>query len=379
MASVAEKKICAACHKGGDVFMCRGCRQSYCAKHVVEHREQLSKDMDNINSKYDRLQQDLSPENVAQPLLSSIDAWERESIEKIHASADAARVDLQQWIVRTKNELKVPFQKMTDELQSSQKLQNYTETDLKRWIQQLEEFRKKLEKLPMIDFIDDDDVELIHLIKITENREQNESRSTARTFALSEQSIQTFEEPSILRREKFSEVFGAATVSEDGLVATYLGPWIGDSSICGINLYSSGTHHIHFRIVEKFYRPPFFGIISASQTMVERLLESPSTNGWSSFDFPVINGKDERVGRDKIIQSHDEVTLTLDCDRQQLFFKHHRTKRLLHLPIDLRECPFPWKMLVVLRRRGDCLRLRGGTLSLSTIDIMAKFNAKRKT
>ena len=125
----------------------------------------------------------------------------------------------------------------------------------------------------------------------------------------------------------------------------YAGAWLGNSSIYGVNLYSSGTHHIRFRIMEKFYDSPFFGVITASQQNTTRVLETSSANGWWNFDFPIINGeKENRTGRDKVIRRLDDLTLTMDCERKQIFLKHHRTKRLLHLPIELRACPFPWKI-----------------------------------
>jgi hypothetical protein len=186
-------------------------------------------------------------------------------------------------------------------------------------------------------------------------------------------------EPNLLVRERFDNVAGGAKIVEDGLVTTYSGAWLGDSSICGINLYSSGTHHIRFRVVEKFYDSPFFGIINASQKNTTRVLESTSTNGWWNFDLPIVNGdKEHDVGRDKIIQPLDELTLTLDCERKQIFLKHHRTKRLLHLPIDLRACPFPWKMLVVLHRCSDSVRIVGGTLSLTRENLTSRLSERRK-
>ena len=65
-----------------------------------------------------------------------------------------------------------------------------------------------------------------------------------------DQTIASLPEPSLLIRERFEEVNGGATLVEGGLVATYAGTWLGDSNACGVNLYSTGTHHIRFRILE---------------------------------------------------------------------------------------------------------------------------------
>ncbi|CAF1151234.1 unnamed protein product [Didymodactylos carnosus] len=378
MMSAATNKSCATCHNAGDVFMCHGCRQFFCAQHTTTHREELSKDMDKLTKDYELLQRDLIRGNGPHPLLCAIDTWEQEQITKIRNCAETARADLRQSIERIKNKIEKTLDMITDELESSRESEDYTEIDFKRWNHQLEEFRSRIEKPLNTEIIEDDDIPPIHLIKVGENRDQQQSRSTARSFFTSEISLRSIQEPPLLVREKFEEAAGPATVSEDGLLATYSGSWTGDSSISGVNLYSSGTHHIRFRIQEMFYNSPFFGINGAPQEMSARDFEPPSADVSSNLGFPIANGKNQWIGRDRIIRAGDEVTLILDCDRRQIFLEHHRTNRLLHLPIDLRVCPLPWKIVIVLRRRGDCVRIRGGTLSLTKQNLTVNFSEKRK-
>jgi hypothetical protein len=381
MASDTPKKSCATCRKSGDVFTCRGCRQAFCAKHVDEHRQKLSKQVENLAEEHELLRRDINRENEAQLLISAVNTWEQESIAKISLTADKVRTDLRQWIDRNNIEVKIPFERITNELRACQQADDYTETDLKRWIQQLEEYRNKMEKLPVLDMIDDTNTGFIHLIKLGDGHTPNPKHSSPinQSPITLDRTIVSFQEPNLLVRERFEDVNGGATLFEDGLVVTYAGAWLGDSSACGVNLYSSGTHHIRFRVLEKFYDSPFFGIITSSQKITEHILESISTNGWRNFDFPIVNGEKNSQGvRDKIIRPYDELTLTLDCERKQIFLKHHRTKRLLHLPIDLRACPFPWKMLVILHRRGDSVRIVGGTLSLTRENLSSRLSQRKK-
>ena len=389
------KKSCATCHKNGDVFTCRGCRQAFCAKHVDEHRQKLAKEVANLAEEHELLRNEINRETDAQLLLSLVNKWEQESISKISRAAETARTDLQQWIDRNSIDVKIPFERITNELRSCQQAEDYTETDLKRWIQQLEEYREKMQKLPVLDLIDDDESDNVHLIKLIEPRtlkQQQEEQEQEQeqhqhpnsmggsTLSLDRISVISVAEPSLLVRERFGDVNGGAVLSDDDLIVTYEGAWLGNSNACGVNLYSTGTHHIRFRILQKFYDPPFFGIITGSQKITEHLLESYSVNGWNTFDFPIINGeRPPGTAREKLIRQMDEVTLTLDCDRKQIFLKHHRTKRLVHLPIDTRGCPFPWKLLVVLHRRGDAVRMIGGTLSLTRENLSSRLSQKRKT
>lgn len=395
MASTGSaKKSCATCHKNGDVFTCRGCRQAFCAQHVDEHREKLAKEVANLAEEHELLRNEINRETEAQLLLSVVNKWEQESITKISRAAETARIDLQQWIDRNNIEVKIPFERITNELRSCQEAEDYTETDLKRWIQQLEEYRQKMQKLPILDLMDDDESDNIHLIKLIEPRTLQQQQEEldqdqdqhhrnpmgGSTLSLDRMSVISVAEPSLLVRERFGDVTGGVVLSDDDLVMTYEGAWLGNSNACGVNLYHTGTHHIRFRILEKFYDPPFFGVITGSQKNVDHILESFSTNGWNNFDFPIISGeKQPGTIRDKIIRQMDELTLTLDCDRKQIFLKHHRTKRLVHIPIDTRGCPFPWKLLVVLHRRGDAVRMIGGTLSLTRENLSSRLSQRRKT
>ena len=381
MLSTSKKRICTTCRQNAEVFICRGCRQPFCAKHVGKHREKLAKDMNTMIGKCDRLRKDANLENFSRPLLSKIDKWEKESIEKIRKTANAVRNDIQKWFVETKAELETPLRQISDEMQKSKTTQDYTEINFQRWGEQLRELNEKLEQHPMIDYLEEstrstNDKDIIYLLKTRDYRDRSRSFDTSGTLNLSEQNHEQVQEMDSLEREKFSEVLGSIVLSENDHIASYSGPWIGNASVSGINLYSTGTHHLHFRVMEKFYDSPFFGIINGSQKLSERIFDCQSMNGWKNFDFRVVNGIEEREGRDRIIRPGDDVTLTLDCERRQLLFKHHRTGRLLQLSIDIRLCPFPWKLLIVLRRRGDSVRLLGGTVSFMTLDLLSRLSER---
>ena len=361
--TTSAKKICATCHKVGDVYVCRGCRQTFCEKDIDEHRNHLNKQLEHLIEDYDGLKNDLDQDQDAESLLNVINSWEHQSIAKICLAAENIRIELNEWLQRN-HQSKQTFEQILNELQTCQKSDDFNETDLQRWSRQLEDFRRRVEFLPNIQPTDDN--ETIHLVKFQDNLEQERySHIDTRTPSVSPSIYSLHDASNNLVRERFADVYGQASILEDGLLANYSDHWLGESNICGVNLYSSGTHHIRFRLVEKFYDTPFFGIITASQKNTENILESTSANGWLNLDCSIVNGKKEsRTGRDKIIRSLDELTLTLDCDRRQIFLKHHRSKRLLHIPIDLRSCPFPWKMLIVLYRRGDSVRIIGGSISV---------------
>ena len=382
MKSIFKREICTTCLKQSEAFICRGCRQPFCAKHVGLHREKIAKEMNRIVGQCHRFRDESKSDKFAQPILNSIDQWEKKSIEKIRRAAQAARADIHPWLERVKVELEEPFQRLLEEVEARKKAQDFTEIDFKRWTSQLKDLRDKLEQRPFVEFADDDDPQTIHLIRIMEHLSNGNGvhDTSCRTDPFSERSLENFHGSSTtIDRERFGETFGSIELSDEEHVVTYAGPWMGDASVAGRNSYSTGVHHIHFRVVEKFYTAPFFGIVTASQPLTEHMTKCPSTNGWINFDYQIINGEEEEAGRSRIIHPGDAVTLTLDCERRQILFRHLRTNRLLQLPIDTRACPFPWKCLIVLQRRGDSVRLRGGSLGLTTQDLVTRLSDQPKT
>lgn len=99
MASSSNVKApCATCgSKATGIFKCEGCGQVFCRKHVIEHRDVLSQQLDEIVFEYDSLQQTMTEakENLNRkqnnPLINQIDKWEEDSIEKIRQMAKEAR------------------------------------------------------------------------------------------------------------------------------------------------------------------------------------------------------------------------------------------------------------------------------------------------
>lgn len=373
---LATKKTCSICHQQKDVYTCRGCQCSFCEEHVDEHRTNLSRDIEHLIDDFDVLGRDLEQEHESQNLQTIVNDWEQRSIAKICLAAENVRFELSQWLERN-NDTKQSFDEVLQEIRVCQKSEDFNEIDLKRWTQKLDEFRRQAEVLPIVQPIDND--ETINLIKFQENLDPTSfSRIEDTSIPSISPTILTPQDfGNVLVRERFDDVFGQASTLENGLVASYSANWLGESSLCGINLYSSGTHHIHFRLLEKFYDMPFFGIMTASQKNVARVIESISVNGWLNLESPVINGTQQtRVKRDKNVKALDDLTLTLDCERRQIFLKHHRTKRLVHIPIDLRSCPFPWRMVVILHRRGDAVRISGGSMTVSR-DHFADRNSRK--
>jgi hypothetical protein len=347
MDSATTKKTCAKCNKGAGTAMCHGCQQSFCTKHFIEHRQELSQQMDNIGQEHDVLRKDLTHEQSTHPLLTRINQWEQESIIKIQTAAESARTDLQQLLNKAKNSLKTLVSKMTGELQSSRDSDDYTELDIKKWTDQLQKLRAMLDSPTNINVDYENDTRtMVRLIKVTDQRSSDSLDS--RTSRNLETSVS----------ERFLESFGKIKLSEGGLLATCVDGYQEKSCVSGINRYSSGIHYIRFRIEQintNFY--PFLGIVNLSEKLKSDIWHSTSCHGWWDLDYLVVGGRGQIQSYTRITRTGDEVTLILDCDNQRIQLEHHRTHRIVDMSIDLRICAFPWKIIVSLCNKDDCLRI----------------------
>ena len=57
------------------------------------------------------------------------------------------------------------------------------------------------------------------------------------------------------------------------------------------------------------------------------------------------------------IKTNDILSLTFDCEKQQIELYHERENKTNKLPIDTGKAPFPWRLLVVLCRLNNCVRI----------------------
>ncbi len=94
--SSSSKAPCATCaNKAAGIFRCEGCLNVFCRKHLNEHRDLLSHQLDEIVFEHDTLQQNIvenrSKQNNQHPILKEIDQWEKNSIMKIQQLAEEAR------------------------------------------------------------------------------------------------------------------------------------------------------------------------------------------------------------------------------------------------------------------------------------------------
>ncbi|CAF3987806.1 unnamed protein product [Rotaria sp. Silwood1] len=118
------------------MFTCRGCSKSFCLTHTNQHREIVEKQMNEIILNHNYLKQQIineEPNQYHQILIEQIDQWEKESINKIHHTANEIR---QQLINKTReyhDNLKEKLTPLTQEITKARHDGNFFENDLQQW------------------------------------------------------------------------------------------------------------------------------------------------------------------------------------------------------------------------------------------------------
>jgi hypothetical protein len=146
--SSSNDSRCATCEKAAGTFTCRGCGKDFCLRNTNEHRQELSKQMDeDVIPLHDQLQQSLDQQTkkpIHHPLIKQIDDWEQLSVEKIHQAADSVREQLIQLINTHASKMKETLERLTQQLKKARDDDQFFETDLKEWMEKLEVLKKDL-------------------------------------------------------------------------------------------------------------------------------------------------------------------------------------------------------------------------------------------
>jgi hypothetical protein len=140
MATAADRKRCAICNKEKATLRCGGCSKDFCFTHVADHRQELSKQLDEVEVTRDLFRQALTEQSSQpqkHPLVQQIDKWERESINKIRQTAEEARQLIFQHTAGQITDTEVQLNKLTDQLRQSRQEDDFFETDLSRWKKEL--------------------------------------------------------------------------------------------------------------------------------------------------------------------------------------------------------------------------------------------------
>ncbi|CAF0995551.1 unnamed protein product [Rotaria sordida] len=328
--TVSPKLLCVVCNKRKGSYRCEGCSQMFCPKDLNDHRNELSKQLEETVVAHDLIQQTLIQqiEDPQQhPLLKKINQWEQESIVKIRQAAEEARNKLLITTTEHTTNIKQKLKNLSKELRQGQEDNDFIETDLQQWTQKLEELKKELHN-PTSVAIQEDSTPLITKI-----------------------CIDCQDTPDV-----FERVCGNAQIKENGCLIVNDNS-DGHTEIRGKNEYNIGRHKFCFRIEQL---PPngwiFFGIISKSEPMKVFSYSSPSNYGWTTRNQIYAGGQCRRELSSDASQN-DTIILLLNCDQRTIELKNERTNCVMQMSIDINRCPFPWQFHLNLGAANTHVRL----------------------
>lgn len=150
MTTATSKICCITCKKDRTSANCSGCLQYFCYKHLIEHRQQFTGELDGIENDGNIFREILS-EQIKDPMKHSsiqlINHWEKRSHEKIQQTANQAREFALNYLIpqhlqTINNDLK----KFTNEIKEIRVENDYNEIILKDLRDKLNELIQQLDR-----------------------------------------------------------------------------------------------------------------------------------------------------------------------------------------------------------------------------------------
>ena len=160
------------CPKSQGQASCAGCERWFCIKHLLEHRQELSKELDKCALERDQLHAHLIADDHDRqhPLFTRIDRWEARSIETIQQVAEQVRSQLRDSLCQSKKRIEEALRPITHELKENRKTDEYTERELQRWISQLNDIKEQLQNSQMVELMHDEDERSSYNIRLIQLR-----------------------------------------------------------------------------------------------------------------------------------------------------------------------------------------------------------------
>jgi chromosome segregation ATPase len=147
MATAARKTRCIICEKDRATAKCSGCLEDFCFNHLAEHRQQLGKQLDEIDDKRNIIGQTLT-EQTTNPqkhfFIQQINQWEKDSIDKIKQTAEEARQVLLKHTGEHINKIEIKLTTLTKELKQIREENDFNEIDLNEFKEKLKQLEEQL-------------------------------------------------------------------------------------------------------------------------------------------------------------------------------------------------------------------------------------------
>jgi hypothetical protein len=147
MATPTGRNLCVRCGKDKATLRCGGCLQEFCFNHLADHRQELNKQLDEVEVTRDLFRQTLN-ERTTDPhkhaSIQQIDKWEHDSVQRIRKIAEEARQTILKHATEHNKQIEADLNKLTDQLRQSREENDFSETDLRHWNEELMRLSKEV-------------------------------------------------------------------------------------------------------------------------------------------------------------------------------------------------------------------------------------------
>ena len=163
-----SKEQCVKCSTGKSIVRCKGCDQPFCYKHLTDHQQELSVQLDKIETSRDIFRQTLTEQmsnSKNHALIEQINQWEKESIQRIKQTAQQCREMLFQHTTTHFHQIEMNLNKLTDQLRHTRQEKDFNEIGINQLKEKLTELSEELQK-PSNVSIQHDSTPLVNSISI---------------------------------------------------------------------------------------------------------------------------------------------------------------------------------------------------------------------
>jgi hypothetical protein len=261
MTSTASKARCIKCDKRIGQFKCEDCSQIVFIKHVVEHRQILNQQLEEIILEHKPLQQAANEnKNPNKFLIASIEQWEPKWIEKIRQMTNEAQQKVAQLVDTHKSEFRrfyFLFYESIDCIKSSiTRITNLTKeiaiaceddgffkADLQHWTSILEKATHQRKAVAFsAEIKEDKTIPLIYQLQIGSSPSK---LTSLETVVKTKSNHYEIEPDRIVSDEKFDRCYGNAKIQQHGYLVTN-----GTDSFFGTQIVEKrNIHRVYMKFV----------------------------------------------------------------------------------------------------------------------------------
>ena len=390
--STTSKKRCVTCEKNGGILICDGCQQSFCGKHVMEHRDKLGVQLDCLVQEHDLMKLQVELMSTNHVLFKQIDQWEKESIMKIQDAANHARENLRKILGQSKQRFSKRFDDIREDFQASRVADDYSENDLTQWTNDLKTLKKEIESpdeieifknkgkaIDLIEIKTDDDDDGDEGDDDGENDDDNDDDEDDDEDDDDDDEDDDEDDDDDDEddddddedddddydgnnySEKFGQIIGPGRLLNNDNAVQHMGSDTDEVFIGGQFNYMSGVYIIRFKL--EAYKPPyriFLGCTTATKNLSPNIRRAWHLIGWEDMDTGYIHGARYNCSDVTAFSStreNDILKMIIDCNQKQIKLCNERLKVTSTLNVDIGHTPLPWRLVIILSSPGDCVRM----------------------